>query len=155
MNRLKSSFSLIEVLIFVTILSGFFVIAASVVAVSLRNLKISEHKLIASHYATEVMEWVRSQSQDDWNDFVTTYAPTAGKTYCFGTSPITGWPAATPCTNSFNSLSPAIFNREVSLTGSNGSCGFTCQVKVDITVEWKDSGIGFTVPVSSVFSVWE
>lgn len=155
MDRGKSAFSLVEVLIFVSILSVFFVVAAAVVSVSLRNLSISEHKVYASHYATELIEWVRSQSQDDWNAFVNAYAPAGGQTYCFNSVNITGWGPTGNCSSDFTGLSPAIYNREVTITGINSSCGFTCQARIEVTVMWKEAGIGLTVPVSTVISVWE
>lgn len=154
MDRGKSAFSLVEVLIFVSILSVFFVVAATVVSVSLRNLSISEHKVYASHYATELIEWVRSQSQDDWNAFVNTHAPASGQTYCFNSVDINDWGSNGKCTD-LNGLSPDIFGREVTITGINSSCGFTCQARIEVTVMWKEAGIGLTVPVSTVISVWE
>ncbi|MDO8498060.1 MAG: type II secretion system protein, partial [bacterium] len=65
----KSAFSLIEVLVFTSILSIFFVAAATVTTVSLRNLKISERKIIATRYMEDVASWLRAQKESDWNTF--------------------------------------------------------------------------------------
>ncbi|MBI2641831.1 hypothetical protein HYW87_04550 [Candidatus Roizmanbacteria bacterium] len=62
-------FSLLEVLIFVTILSMFFVTAAAIVTGMVRNLKFEEHKLIATHYGRQLEEWLRSEKEIDWNSF--------------------------------------------------------------------------------------
>ncbi len=153
MKRLRQAFSLVEILIFISILSVFFVVAAAIVTVSLRNLSISEHKLVASHYAQELVDWVRSQSQSDWNDFVNNYAPASGETRCFNSTSITGWGAVGTCASS--GLSPAIFRRQVTITGVNTACDFTCQARVNVTVSWTEAGIGFTVPVTTILSVWE
>ena len=53
--RPKNGFSLIEVLVFITIMSLVFVTAASVVAISLGNLKINEHKLVATRYGERLI----------------------------------------------------------------------------------------------------
>jgi prepilin-type N-terminal cleavage/methylation domain len=63
MTTHKKSFTLIEVLIFVTILSLFFVAAAAVTIVSLRNLKVQEHKILATRYAEELLELAKREKR--------------------------------------------------------------------------------------------
>ena len=70
MRTKKKSFTLIEVLIFVTILSLFFVVASAVTITSLQNLKVQEHKILATRYAEELLEWLRGEKEVDWNKFI-------------------------------------------------------------------------------------
>jgi len=143
----KKSFTLIEVLIFVTILSLFFVAAAAITIASLRNLKVQEHKILATRYAEELLEWLRGEKEADWNQFTTHSGP-----YCFNSSPIqmSNWPTSGNCpTGSFlNNL----YKREVTLN-PQGSPPY--QVNVSITVLWQELGQTYQVPINTVFTVWE
>jgi type II secretory pathway pseudopilin PulG len=140
----KKSFTLIEVLIFVTILSLFFVVAAAVTIASLRNLKVQEHKILATRYAQELVEWLRGEKEVDWNQF-TTYT---GK-YCFNSSPITSWGSLGNCSDyGLNNL----YKREVNLT-VQGNPAY--QVNVSITVLWQELGQTYKIPINTVFTVWE
>jgi prepilin-type N-terminal cleavage/methylation domain len=140
----KKSFTLIEVLIFVTILSLFFVAATTVTIVSLRNLKVQEHKILATRYAQELVEWLRGEKEIDWNQFTTHTG-----TYCFNSSQITSWGSRGNCSGyGLNNL----YKREVTLT-VQGNPAY--QVNVSITVLWQELGQTYQVPINTVFTVWE
>ena len=146
-KKISQSFSLVEVLVFISILSLFFVLATYITIASLRNMKISEHKILATRYAEELLEWVRGQKETDWNNFVNNYS---NNTYCFPFSPINTWPPSGSCV-SYNGLNPPIYKRELTLSTSNN--GF--QVNVFINVSWQELGNTYTVPINTVFSMWE
>jgi len=143
----KKSFTLIEVLIFITILSLFFVVATAVTIASLRNLKIQEHKILATRYAEELLEWLRGEKEIDWNQFINYRG-----TYCFNSSPIpmSNWPASGNClTGSFlNNL----YKREVILNPQRSP---PYKVSVSITVSWQELGQTYQIPINTVFTVWE
>lgn len=143
----NAAFSLIEVLVFTSILSLFFVVAAAVTTASLRNMKINEHKILATRYAEELLEWLRGEKETDWNAFVNNRS---NKNYCFSISPITSWPSPGSCPAN-GGLNPPIYKREVTLTTTGG--GF--QVRVSIVVSWQDLGHTYSVPINTVFSIWE
>ena len=144
MTTHKKSFTLIEVLIFVTILSLFFVVAAAVTIASLRNLKVQEHKILATRYAQELLEWLRGEKEADWNQFVT-----HNGTYCFNYSIITDWGSRGNCSGyGLNNL----YKREVTLT-VQGNPAY--QVNVSITVSWQELGQTYQIPINTVFTVWE
>jgi len=149
-KNLRSSFSLLEVLIFVSILSVFFVSAATITVVSLRNMKINEHKILATYYAQELMGWLRDEKDADWNAFVTKSATTPSyKTYCFKTTPISNWPVEGACgTDDWLS---SIFKRELYLSANADDS----QIYVRINLSWSELGIAYNVPLSTVFSIWE
>jgi len=145
MIKNKKSFTLIEVLIFVSILSLFFVAAAGVTIVSLRNLKIQEHKILATRYAQELLEWLKGEKEADWNQF-TTYRGT----YCFNSSSITNWP--TPGNCSTNSFLNELYKREVTLTPQGNP---PYQINLSIKVSWEEIGQNYQIPLNNVFTIWE
>lgn len=162
-------FSLIEVLVFVTIFSLFFITAAAVVTVSLKNMQVNEHKILGTHYANELLEWLRSKKEIDWDHFSSTMTTAAGSNYCFNSAleinasfptPTMGWttavPYPTPPCGSSVGLNPAIYQREVTLVRDPTECGASiCKVKVQINVKWQESGNNYNVPINTVFSIWE
>ena len=137
-------FSLIEVLIFVTILSLFFVAAISVVSVSLRNMKNNEHRILATRYAEELMEWLRGQKEEDWSVLVSNTG-----TYNFCTSPITEWPQIGACAVA-EIIGETIYTRTVTIDQPNSN-----QISVSIVVTWTEVGNTYKVPMKTVFSIWE
>ena len=145
-KNICSGFSLIEVLIFISILSLFFVVAAAVTTASLRNMKINEHKILATRYAEELLEWLRSQKEIDWNDFVNTYS---NKTYCFNISPISDW-SIIEAECSDIQLINLLYKRNLRLANTVGT-----QVNVSIIVSWNEPGGTYTFPIKTVFSIWE
>lgn len=153
---MKKGVTLVEVLIFVTILSIFFISAASVMTAALRNMKVNEHKIIATHYAKQLEEWLRSQREDDWEAFNQKDNISAGYTqYCFNDISLS-WPVvAGACPVNPTSLNPPIFNRDVKLTSNDCGGGYVCSVNVDITVSWSDLGQNYSVPVRSMFEIFE
>ncbi len=139
--KIRNAFTLIEVLIFVSILSFVFVALAAYSTAYLRQVQKNEHKILATHYAEELLEWLHNQKDQDWNTFLTNYA---GQTQCFNSSPIVG--GATPCLTPLANL----FNRTVGVTNAGN-----VQANVYIQVSWAEVGGGVTVPLNSVFSIWE
>jgi len=146
------SFSLIEVLIFITVLALFFVAAAAVTTVSLRNMKINEHKILATRYAEELLAWLQSQKDIDWDQFAT-HSTAPGTVYCFN-DPL--MPDNTPwltgdCPTSLNGF----YSRTVKIE-NDGSPPPILQTSVSINVQWLEPGnVPYSVPVNTVFSVWE
>lgn len=136
-------FSLIEVLIFVSILSIFFVIASSVTVVSVRNMKISEHRILATHYGEQLIEWLRDEKESDWEAFF----DKSGNSYCFNETQIDDWPT-NPGACTTNGLLN-IFSRDVILSTD------VSQVNVKITVSWQELGNNYQVPLTTVFTRWE
>jgi type II secretory pathway pseudopilin PulG len=153
MNKLLSKksqagFSLMEVLVFTAILSMFFVATATIVTYMLRTAKINEHKILATRYAEEVLEWMRAERDIDWNAF-SGRADSAGSTvYCFNSEP-PAWSAAS-CGYGLDS----VFKRSATLTSFSAS-GYVYQVNVAIRVEWLEGGKLYTVPLNTTFAVLE
>jgi len=168
-NNIKKTkaFSLIEVLIFITILSLFFIVAVSVMIVSLRASKINEHKILAKHYAEELYEWLRAEKEENWGGYSATYPGSDPETftykatklqheYCFLTSPIVEWSSPANFDSCSYSLNNGIFRRYVILTAASPDANsYINEVKAEIVVDWEESGVTYSVPINSTFSIWE
>ena len=140
----SGGFTLVEVLVFVTILSGVFVTTLAIATQALRVSKTAEHRTLATHYADELAEWLLAESEQDWDDFLATRAPTSTTTYCFNQAPVSAWPSTGACTAyTLNT----IYKRDVVFTKSSiGSGQF--QVEADITVTWTEGPNTYTAPIS-------
>jgi type II secretory pathway pseudopilin PulG len=166
--KLKKAFSFIEVLVFIAVFSVFFVVAATIVTASLRNLKYNEHKVIATHYAEQLMEWLKSSKEVDSNAFFgkggyddTNPSNVIGNFYCFNTKTIQwpsqpirsnlpthcGYPAADP-----NNL-PSTYSRSVEIIHDNQKTPFEATVKV--RVYWQDNGADNKVELSTILASYE
>lgn len=156
MKKSVGSFTLIEVVIFIGILSMFFVAGISVASYSLRTMKSNEYKIKATQYAEELMEWMKAQKEIDWQSFVINKVG-SGNSYCFNTT-ITTWPAPGACLSTdFNlpsdySSTNNVFRRNVSLSGDGPP---VTQVYVNIQVQWKEPSGTITVPLNSTLTLWE
>lgn len=139
----KKGFSLVEVLVFVTILSLFFVTALTVTTFNLRNLKIQEHKILATRYAEEGMEWVKQEKEDDWQVFTTH----TGTNYCLNTL---SWTSDLCTTYSLGS--PGFFKRDLLITNSGSPVE---KITGNLTVSWMENNVEQTVVLKSVFNLWE
>lgn len=168
----NKGFSLIEMMIFATILSTVFVVAISYVVNLMRTMKINEHKIIATFYAEELREWLKSEKEADWDAFsqkagVEDGAPGGNDpiTYCFNSDiAINDTVVAMgnsakfpnqPCTlySGITGRPPVLFKREVMLT--KDSVTSPTSVNANITVSWIEAGSEYSIPINAKFTVWE
>lgn len=142
-NILKGvkGFSLVEVLVFVTILSLFFITAVSITTFSLRNIKIQEHKILATRYAEDANEWIRQEKEDDWQVFIS-----RGAVYCLNSL---DWNTTTNCGENYTLGPPNIFKRYIAITKSGNPVD---KVETSLAVSWLENGISQTVLLKSVFN---
>jgi type II secretory pathway pseudopilin PulG len=142
----KKGFTLVEVVIFIMLISMIFVTISYSMASTIRDTKVNEHKILGSHYADELKEWISSQRETDWPTFYAKGSP-GGTTYCFPNATL-DWTQVAPCNQYLN----GIYMRQAVLTTPVGSPN---QVNVDITVSFSDTGRNFTIPIHTIFSLWE
>ena len=147
-NKTKKGFSLIEVLVFTSVLGLFFVAAISVTTFNLKNMKIQEHKILATRYAEEAVEWLREEKEDDWSVFITRGSG-GGNTYCLNSGSF-DWTAGSCETCSLGT--PVIFKRELIITNLGTPVD---QVEGLVTVYWQDMGTILSVPIKTVFKLLE
>ena len=151
-KTITKSFTIVEVLIFVTLISLIFITISYIITFSLKNTKINEHKILATHYAEELKEWLRGEKEDDWNIF-TTKGHVSGSQWCVNTIPIDiSTLVGGPCGLDY-SLHNNTFKRDLTLT--NNVSPNPTQVTVNIIVEWKEDNNIYTIPINTVFSLWE
>ncbi len=143
----KKSFSLIEVLVFTAVLGLFFVAAISVATFNFKNMKIQEHKILATRYAEEAVEWVKQEKEDDWTEFIT-HGTLSGRPYCFNSI---NWDSPSPPACDDYGLNN-IYKRELLIKNSHNPVD---QVDVTITVSWQDMGTNLSVQIKSVFKLLE
>lgn len=141
----EGGFSLIEVLVFTAILGLFFVAAISVATYNLQNMKVQEHKILATRYAEEAVEWVKKEKEDDWSVFITR-GSLGGTTYCLDSL---SWSTPASCLDFDLGL---IYKRELLITNSGSPVD---QVETTVTVSWQDMGTVLSVPIKTVFKLLE
>lgn len=150
MSQIKKSFTLIEVLVFVTIISLVFVTSLAVATFALRTMMFNQHKIIATHYAEEGMEWIKSEKEADWNAFKTLDTSGGwGTVYCI-TTPDTAKQGN--CDGSYHLGNPNIFLREMALTNKGTPVN---QVDVTIRVYWPEGTFNGEVRINSSLKVIE
>lgn len=140
---MKKGFTLIEVIIFITLISLVFITSSYIIAASIRNSNTNIHKILATHYGEELLEWLKGEKETNWENF-----PKSG-TYCFNDSSISSsWPIIGTCGNNYSLK--GFYLREVAF--SNGS---STKVDVNIKVDWQEPARIFSVPIKTVFTIWE
>ncbi len=135
------SFSLIEVLVFITILSIFFIAGLSISLYSLNTLKLAEHKTLASYYGQEAIEWLKKEKELNWDDFIIK-ASTNGKIYCL--NELT-WSEGNCNSFSLNNF----YKREVLLIQNNNS------VNVNLNIYWLEKNNVNNINIKTVLNLWE
>lgn len=81
----RDGFSIIEILVFVSIISFLFITLTATVTASLRRMGTAESRVYATHYAEELQEWLRAEKETDWNAFIARDVSGSGTVYCFNT----------------------------------------------------------------------
>jgi prepilin-type N-terminal cleavage/methylation domain-containing protein len=150
-KKIKKGFSLIEVLIFVTILGLIFIAAMTLTTYSINVMKINQEKILAVHYSEEGLEWVRFQKESDWNYFTSLDTSTGGgTTYCLNNL---SWSNQGSCSATSFFGVPNIYWREVTLTNQGGSP--VNQSNVEEKVYWKNGGVNFNVSLKTTLEILE
>lgn len=161
--KYKQAFTLLEVMIFTTILSVVLVSAAAFTTRLVYNLRINEHKIIANIHAADLLEWLNSEREANW---FTLYnmASDAGTTYCVNghiTVTTTGYnPSDTsvfriptvsnPCLyDGIDGRPPEIFKRELILRRNGAN-----QVTATVKVTWLEGETTYSDEIQAIFTSW-
>lgn len=144
MHMLKktSGVTIIEILIMTVFITVLFLAVATVTSVSLKTAKVNEHKILATHFAEELREWIRGEKERDWTDFVSTKMGT----WCF-TNKTLSWESTSECGYDLDGL----YKREADLSANLDQT----QVTVQITVSWNEDNNAYAVPIKTVLSLYE
>jgi len=141
---IKKSFSLIEVLVFITILSVFLVISAAIITISMRQNMLKVNMLKATHYNEQLLEWIRSEKETEWS----TFASNAGNaTYCFNSDSFS-W--GNDCTIMLGDIYKRYADFVTTLVH-----GTPTQVVVTVRTEWQEAGNTYSTKLHTLFTLWE
>lgn len=152
-------FTLIEMLVFISILSMFFVSATAITIVMIRNANENLHKMLANQYLEETFDWLQSEKEADWLEFIakapeqetlvnTVELDSRSKVYCLNDNAL-GWPQTFGSCSSYGLH--AMFKRELYMR-SNG----LDRVEVAVKISWKEtSTIEQKIISRTQYSIWE
>lgn len=144
----KSGFTLLEVLVVIGILSVFLLSAVTVSIVSIRNLKNSENKILASRYAEGLIEWLRGEKENNWDGVDGLVSKATGDKRCF-VEPLV-WPASIGDCNENQKINN-LFYREAIITYNVSSERIT----INATVSWGEGDEEVTVPINTIFEHYD
>jgi prepilin-type N-terminal cleavage/methylation domain-containing protein len=158
--KLKQAFSLIEVIVSITLLSIVLVSAVSYTSFLMRNMTYNQNKLYATRYLDDLKEWVDAERLTDWVTFSSKAKGGAGASYCINNE-ITSFLSLTnineitsssPCP--FTGISdtnsaPNIYKRELNLTGNSD------RVTATLTVSFMQDSKTYIETVTTAYSPWQ
>ena len=149
MKKSIIAFTLIEVLIFCSIVSTFFVSSAAITTFLLRSMKANEHKIIATRYAEELLEWVRAEKEKNWKSTIT------GN---FNQSPVASTGPANVILLTGTLLGEApnkIYNRKTEEKDQVTIDSEVVQKTITVTVEWAEGNTKHSVNLDTIVGIWE
>lgn len=150
---IKKSFSLIEVLIFVTILSVFLIISVAIITASMRQNTLKINMLKGTHYNEQLLDWIRNEKEIDWNAFV---GNSGNNTYCFNNDIWSTWPSSVPDKYSCSyGLGTNTKYRRYAVFHTTLASGVATQVEVTVYSEWQEAGNDYSTKLETLFTVWE
>ena len=159
--RSESGLTLIEAVIFISILSTIILAIVYSTTISLRRTQFNIRKINATRYSEEVEEWMRGEKESNWAEFLArsdqTYCMNEDMYLCSGKEDGAGgcWDVNTACdgpddyTLGENDELNNGYRRNATLT-TDGT-----RVNVVITTEWTDGPNVYDVTITSAFSRWE
>ncbi|HRN69882.1 MAG TPA: prepilin-type N-terminal cleavage/methylation domain-containing protein [Candidatus Woesebacteria bacterium] len=155
MKKNTDGFTLLEVMIFTTILSIVLVSAAAFTTRLVYNLRINEHKVYANIAASELLEWITSERESDWNRIYNAAgdAP-GGNTYCINSNlslqtTITSFTAGACTFNGITGRDPQIFKRELILVRNGPN-----QVTATVRVSWREGDTTYADEIQGIYTSW-
>lgn len=137
--------SLFEVVVALAITALIIVALVSLASNSVRNATYSKNNSLASTYAQELTEWLRSQRDANMTVFTTN---TLSPTWCF---PSLNWNYVGAC-NGGNPIAGTQFFRQATFTSTLVNA--KTLIQADVTVSWDDSQGTHSVKSSTNFADW-
>lgn len=104
--------------------------------------------LKAAHYNEQLLDWIKSEKESNWNDFLLTVGD---KTYCFKTTE-PSWSEVVVSKDDCASTLGGMYRRYAVFKTDTVP---TTQVQVTVYSEWQDGGNTFVTKLYTVLNVWE
>lgn len=155
-RKSQSGVTLLEALIFMTLLSVIMIAIVYSTTLSLKRTQFNQRKIFATRYAEEVEEWMRGEKETNW----ATFSARSPGSYCMN-SQISVCDAAGSCWDNPTDCADTDFSLAASAGLNNGYKRSTVltttgsRVDMVVTVEWIDGPNTYDVDVTSTFSRWE
>lgn len=145
-----NGFSLVEAMVFISILSVFFISSMTIVVFILRNMKTQQYKILATRFAEEGIEWVKQEKEDDWQLFsLRDDSGGPGTNYCLNSL---NWATKTDCNDVYDLGPPNIFKRVLVITNFGSP---TNSITTKLTVSWLENSVEQKIVLKSVLNLWE
>lgn len=138
--------SIIEIIIALAMMVLVLLALVWISIVAVRNANFSKNQALASQYSQELLEWLRSERDDDWTAFVSRAGAAGAPTsYCFQNL---SWPGSGACSS--GQTVGAIFLRQGSLEQVVAG-----RVQVVITTTWQDASGPHQSALTSYLTNWK
>lgn len=161
-NRKSTGFSIIEVMIFVSLVSMVLIAAVGYTIQLLQSMHYNQNKMLATRDIEDVIEWLDREREIDWQDFQSAARQATTANYCMN-DPI--------------GLSQSLIN--LTITNPISSCGFTrtisgrpfrrilnlqkntadavtaSLVTATITVSWEEGAQVHQERIQKTYSLWQ
>lgn len=153
-----SSFSLIEVIVFTSMLGIVLVAAVGYTVRLVFTMTHNRHKLIATHYVDEVKEWLNGERETDWEEFQSFALVDDGQTYCVNNqlnldSSLSSLSTGSCAFDGVVGSDPQIYQRQI-IMKKNLAANPT-RITAEIRVSWRDEGVLYTEQIETIYSIWE
>jgi len=159
MKIYRGGFTLLEVVIFMSLFTTIFLTITYVNLGSIKNNKLNEHKIMASYYAETLGEWLRGEKDASWSAFLINSDLDDNNSidYCFNESTLSTWTAGAnffqgQCSNNFALNN--IFQREAGFNKIIGGGGET-QIEADISVRWYEGPELQQIKLNTILNQYE
>jgi type II secretory pathway pseudopilin PulG len=128
----KRGFTLIEVLVFVSVFSIALVTILAGVIYSSAAFQDAKIKIIATHYNEELAEWVKYQKELNGYDSIYNKIsePTWTSDFCFNQLDIENWPSVGDCLDNYSLDN--VFKRELTISRRSVD-----ELSIEIKTYWK------------------
>lgn len=157
LTKKTSGFSLIEVIVFMTLVSIVLISAVGFTMRLVHAMSYNQHKLYATHYVQDLKEWLDGEREADWQTFQS-YSSQAGRTYCANnalaiTSTLASLSTGTCQFTGVGTQGPRIFRRTLILT--KDVPGTATRVTAVLEVSWMEDNVLQTETITTVYSLWQ
>lgn len=150
--------TLFEVVLAIGMMAAILIGIVSLAALAVRNSTFSKNKTLATRYAQEMVEWLRSERDNNYDIFAAKSALDPGLTYCFDEIGAT-WPPMnySGCgSGDEDKIAGTSLFREVNLTTSESLpvTGEPIQITATVKVYWTDGRVDHEVRSVTYLTDW-
>jgi len=158
----KNGFSIIEIMIFVSLISMVLVAATGYTRQLLQTMHYNQNKMLATRDIDDVIEWLNQEREIDWQNFQSKAMTAPGANYCMNatiglSAPITALVITNPISNCgfTRTVSGRSFKRIVNLQKNTANTVTANIVTATITVSWVEGTQPLSETVQKTYSLWQ